>query len=147
MATYFSHDIETDDAGELQFENGDFKIASTKRTFLQALHWMILSSRPDCVEPDAMANLTVYKGRLNTPSTHRAMEAQIRQAAFFQQVADLGDLDVKVTPVSEEAVALTVRMRGQFIEDRPEDLEDSTSGFQVLGYLFPFESGVPQRVT
>ncbi|TXH13798.1 MAG: hypothetical protein E6R03_10675 [Hyphomicrobiaceae bacterium] len=146
MAYYVGHDIETDDAGEVQFENGDIKLASTKRTFLQGLNWMIMSSRTESSVPDAMAHLVVYKGRLNIANVHRSIETSIRQAALYQNLFDPNDLDVRVVPIATDAASLTVKLKGVFLEDRLEDQDDPIVSYQTLGYVFPFESATPERV-
>jgi hypothetical protein len=146
MALYALQDILTDDAGELQFDNGDLLIASVKRSHLQALNWLVMSNRPESTVPDAMANILAYQGSLNIPRTHRAIEASIRRAVIFQGLFDSGDLDVRMTPVSLEDAALTVRMRGQYVEEQEEFRQDQTSTFQTLAYLYPFDNGTPVRI-
>jgi hypothetical protein len=147
MGSYLGHDIETDDAGEIQLENGDLKLASSKRSFLQCLNWIVMTNRSESYTPDAMANLGSYLGSLNIPTTHRGIEAHVRQAVTFQGLFDPNDLFVKVIPVTIDSVSLTVRMAGEYTEDREEDTGDPTVGYQTLGYVFPFDNATPVRVT
>lgn len=146
MGTYLGHDIETDDGGEIQLENGDLKIASTKRSFLQSLNWIVMTNRSESYSQDAVANLGSYLGALNIPSTHRGIEAHVRQAVIFQGLFDPNDLFVKVIPVTIDSVSMTIRMAGEYIEDRDGDDEDPTVGYQTLGYVFPFDNATPSRV-
>lgn len=146
MALYLGHDIETDDGGDVLFENGDLKLASVKRSHLQALNFVVLSNRTDLLEADAAANLSVFNGSQNLPRTHRLIEEYVRRAVDNQRLFQVGDLRVRVVPVEPDAVALTVRMSGTYIEDRDVDREDPALGYEVLAYLYPFGTGLPERI-
>lgn len=147
MALYLAHDVETDDGGDIVLENGDLKLASVKRSHLQALNYIILCNRTDLLEPDAAANLAVFCGAMNLPRTHRLIEEYVRRAVDSQGLFSLGDLRVKVVPIERDAVALTVRMSGTYLEDQDEDREDAVSGWEVLGYMYPFGTGLPERIS
>lgn len=143
MGMYFQQDIEVDDGGELQFDNGDLKIASVKRTHLQALHWAIACNRDDSLVPDATANLGIWFGSLNIARNHRAMEDQIKRAIAIQEVFFVSDVAIRVVPVSETEAAVTAHLLGIFDEPSAE-LEDV--GYANLGYVFPFSTGVLKKV-
>lgn len=143
MGIYFAQDVQVDDGGELQFENGDLKLASVKRSHLQALHWLIASNRNDCIYGDATANLGAWFGRLNINTNHRAMEEQITRAIIAQRIFTPGDVRVAVIPVAENDVAITAHLFGSFQELDPR-LEDD--GYATLAYLFPFGTAVLEKV-
>jgi hypothetical protein len=148
MALYALVDLLTDDAGEIQFEYGDLKVASVKRSHLQALNWLVMTNRSEMVtEPDAAANVGSFQGFLNNGRTHRSVESSIRRAIIFQGLFDPGDLDVRMTPVSLEDAALTVRMRGQYVESDPEERDDPVNTYQTLAYLWPYENTYPVRLS
>jgi hypothetical protein len=147
MGIYALQDIETDDGGELQFENGDLKRASVKRSYLQALNWIIMTNRIEAPVPDAVANIGAYQGSLNIPRTHRSIEASIRRAVSFQNLFAVDDLDVRMTPISLEDAALTVRMKGLYVEEQQQYINDPMDTVQVLGYLHPFENAILRRVS
>lgn len=144
MGVYVRRDIETDDGGELQFENGDLKVASVKRSHLQALNWLIASNRGDTIHGDAVGDLGAWFGRLNIPRNHRSMEEQIRRALLVQGLFSPGDVRLAVIPVSENDAAVTARLFGTFVEPST-DLVDE--GYAVLGYVFPFGTAQLVRVS
>lgn len=146
MAFYLAHDIETDDGGDIVLENGDLKIASVKRSHLQALNFIILSNRTDMLDADAAANLAVFCGAMNLPRTHRMIEEYVRRAVDNQRLFSGGDLQVRVVPIERDAVALTVRMIGTYLEDQEDDRADAASGWETLGYMYPFGTGLPERI-
>jgi len=143
MGAYLTRDIETDDGGELQFENGDLKVASVKRSALQVLNWVIASNRGDTIHGDAVGDLGAWFGRLNIPRNHRAMEEQIRRALLVQGYFSPGDVRVGVVPVGLNEAAVTARLFGNFLEPSA-DLEEE--GYAVLGYVFPFGTAQLRRV-
>lgn len=143
MALYLFRDIEVDDGGELQFENGDLKVASVKRSHLQLLHWVIASNRGDAIVSDAVADLGAWFGRLNIPRNHRAMEEQVRRALFVQGYFVPGDVRVSVVPISETDAAVTAHLFGSF-QEPSTDLEDE--GYASLGYVFPFGTAQLEKV-
>ncbi len=144
MALYIFTDIETDDAGEIQTENGDLKIASTRRSHLQALNWLVLTNKGDVVDGDPVADLGVLQGRLNIAPTHRLGEHQIRRAVIYQELFDPGDLEVKMVPVDSDAAAITIRVNGFYSEKDPDDAEATTH--QILAFYFPFDNATPVPV-
>jgi len=143
MAVYIARDVETDDGGEIQFQNGDLKIASVKRSHLQVLHWLIASNRGDTIHGDAVGDIGAWFGRLNIARNHRAIEEQIRRALLVQGAFSPGDVRVLVVPVSENDAAVTARLFGTFVEAEA-GLEDE--GYAVLGYVFPFGTAQLRRV-
>jgi hypothetical protein len=148
MALYPLVDLLTDDAGEIQFENGDLTLASVKRSYLQALNWLIMTNRRETItDPDAVANIGSFQGFLNNTRTHRNIEASIRRAVIFQGLFDPSDLDVRMTPVSLEDAALTVRMRGQYIENEESERDDPVNTYQTLAYLWEYNNTYPTRLS
>lgn len=143
MGVYITRDIQTDDGGELQFENGDLKVASVKRSALQALNWVIASNRGDTLHGDAVGDLGSWFGRLNIPRNHRAMEDQVRRALLVQGLFTPGDVRVVIVPVDINDAAVTARLFGTFVEPSA-DLEED--GYAVLGYVFPFGTAQLRRV-
>ena len=143
MGAYIARDIETDDGGELQFQNGDLKVASVKRSALQALNWLVASNRGDTLQGDAVADLGSWFGRLNIPRNHRAMEDQMRRAALVQGIFSPGDVQFAVVPVDLNDAAVTARLFGTFVEPDPSLQDD---GYAVLGYVFPFGTAQLRRI-
>lgn len=141
---YVQRDIEVDDGGEIQFENGDLKVASVKRSHIQALHWLVASNRGDVFDGDTVADIGAWFGRLNIERNHRAMEEGCRRAVFEQKLFGPGDVLFAVVPVGPTAAAVTARMFGTFIE--PTGLEDDALP-TFLGYVFTFGTGQLQPVS
>ena len=139
MAIYLTNDIECHDGGELMFENGDLKIATAKRSFMQSLNWLVASNRGDTFDGDSVADLGSFFGNLNIPRTHRNMEANIRRALHFQKAFAPGDVKVKVLPVDLNEVVVTARIFGQFIEETAD--ETNANYDLILAYVFPFGTG------
>lgn len=139
MAIYILQDIETYDGGELLFENGDLKVAETKRSHVQALNWLVASNRGDTIAGDTVADLGSFFGNLNINRTHRNMEANVRRAIFFQQLFAPGDVKVKVIPIDLNEVAVTVRLFGEYVEDTAA--ETNANYESILAYSFPFGTG------
>lgn len=147
MTFYNAHDIETDDAGEIQLENGDLKLASTRRSFLQALNYVIMCRHGEVwTNAEAAGNLEAFIGKMNNARTHRLMEDAVKRAGFFQKLIQPADIFVSVIPVDVNDVALTVRAVGEFYEDFVRDQDLPNAGWQVLGYIYPLGTGQPKRV-
>jgi hypothetical protein len=146
MSVYALTDIETDDGGEISFSNGDLKMATVSRSHTQALNWLIMTNRSEVLWPDSVANIGSFQGSLNIPRTHRAVEAAVRRAVMFQNLFSPDDLDVRMTAVSIEDAALTVRITGIFVETDSDVVQDPTQATHVLAYLYPFNNEVPRRV-
>jgi len=144
MGLYTQSDLETYDGGEIMFEDGDVKLASVKRSHVQALNWLIASNRGDTINGDSLADLGAFFGDLNIPRTHRNMEANIRRALFFQRMFIGGDVTTKIIPIDENEVVVTVRLRGEFAERSADDLE---IGYDtVLAYRFPFGTAKLEKI-
>lgn len=143
MGLYHGRDIETDDAGEIQIENGDLKLGRTRRSYLQALHWLVLSNTGDVNSPETVANLGQYIGSINNALTHRSMEQSVRFAVINQQTFARDDLSIKVVPVDYNTAALTVRMGGHYLLDEDEGVDE---GLQTLAYTIPFSTALPVKV-
>lgn len=142
MAIYIRRDLEVDDGGELQFERGDIKLATTKRSIVQALTYLILTDRGDAMVPEAAGDLGSFFGALNLPRTHRSMEHSVSRAIAEQGLMAPGDVAIRVVPVDIEVAAITARISGTFVE------EDDTVDFEdvLLGYIYPFGVGQPSQV-
>jgi hypothetical protein len=65
---------------------------------------------------------------------------------MFQNLFSPDDLDVRMTAVSIEDAALTVRITGIFVETDSDVVQDPTQATHVLAYLYPFNNEVPRRV-
>jgi len=143
MGYYSVRDIETDDAGEIQVENGDLKLASVKRSHVQALHWLILTNRGEYLWGDSVANLGAYIGSLNVPRTHRAMEMSVIDALTNQGAFFRGDVRIRVVPIDYYEVLVTARMFGDYELQPGEEEEDED---QILGYRYPFGTGLPVKM-
>lgn len=143
MGTYLARDIECDDAGEIQVQDGDLKLASTKRSHIQALHWLILTNRGEGFWGEAVADLGTFNGRLNIPRTHRAMEANILRAMENQRAFHRGDVRIRVVPIDFNEVLVTARMHGTYILQDNEGPEDED---ETLGYRYPFDTGLPVKM-
>lgn len=143
MGYYTLRDVEVDDGGELQVENGDLKLASTKRSHAQAIHWVILTNRGEYMWGDSVANLGAFIGNLNLPRTHRAMEGSTLRALANQSLFFKGDVRIKVVPIDFNEVLITARMFGDY---ELEDGEGSEDEDQLLGYRYPFGTGLPVKV-
>jgi hypothetical protein len=142
---YSQRDIEVDDGGEIQFDGaGDLKVASAKRSHLQALHWLLASNRGDVLLGDTVADLGAWFGRLNVERNHRAMERNISRAIFEQRIFGPGDVQVRVVPVGPNEAAVTARLYGSYIE--PVELADDAWD-TFLGYVFTFGTGQLQPVS
>jgi len=144
MGIYVDRDAEGDDGGELQFDRGDIKRATVKRSTHQTLHWLIASNRGDVIDGDSVSDMGSYLGGLNIPRTHRAMETSIRRALHFQGFFPPGDVQVAVVPVGPNEADVTARIYGVFNE---ETVEDDEVGFDALGYLMPFGTGQLTKVS
>jgi len=143
MGYYIGRDIEVDDAGEIQVEHGALKLARTRRSYLQVLHWLILCNAGDVHDPDTVANLTQYVGDLNVAVTHRRMEDSVRFGVVNQKAFVLEDLRIRVGPVDLNEAALTVRLGGQYFLDEDEGEDE---GLQTLAYEIPFSTALPVKV-
>ena len=136
---YTQQDIEVDDGGEIQFELGDLKVASVKRSHVQALHWLMACNRGDVLNGDTVGDIGAWFGRLNHERNHRLMEDGIRRAVVQQKLFGPGDVQVAVVPVGATQAACTARLFGTFIEPRRDLEDDALPSF--LGYVFTFGTG------
>ena len=141
---YMTRDLETDDGGEIVLENGDLKVASVKRSHIQALNWLLASNRGDVLDGDTVADLGSWFGRLNIDRNHRSMESECRRAISEQKLFGPGDVRLSVVPIGPNVAAVTARMFGTYIE--PIGLEDDALP-TFLGYVFSFGVGQLQRVS
>jgi len=119
-------------------------VATTKRSHVQALNWLLASNRGDAPNGDTVGDLGAYFGSLNIERTHRNMEAQLRRALFFQRLFAPGDVKVKVIPIDLNEVLVTARLFGEYVEDTVE--EQKANYDQILCYIFPFGTAKLQKV-
>lgn len=139
MAFYFAIDIETDDGGEIVLENGDLKLATARRSHLQAVNWSVLTNRPETIHQDAVADLNGYHGRKNVQINRAAMETAIRQALRAQGVVAPSDVFVRVVSVDISKVFIRVEVTGSYVGD---DDTDFVEEHQILSYIYQTDTGV-----
>lgn len=137
MALYLETDVETDDGGEIQLENGDLKVATATRSHLQALNWLVMTDAGEGPGDGPAGNLGSFFGSMNVPRTHRAMEASLRQAVIDQRLFLPNDVSFRLTKVEPSVAFLRVTFLGEFFINEDEG-ETWDGNYQVLSYTFPF---------
>lgn len=138
MALFTLVDIETDDAGEIQVENGDLKLASPRRVAIQMLDFLLKSNFGEYTpEPIVCANFAEFMGDPNLPRTHNLMRQNAFEALRQQKVFQPGDVDLRIEAIDTDKAAVFARMLLQFSEEG-----DSI----VLAYKFPFPDAAIEAV-
>lgn len=139
MSYYSDVDIETDDGGEIILENGDLKLATARRSHIQAVNWSVLTNREETIHVDAVASLLQYHGAHNNARNRGAMELAIRQALMAQRVVAGSDVKARVVSIDINKVFVRVEVFGTFLGD--EDLDMPTE-YQILSYIYQTDTGV-----
>jgi hypothetical protein len=138
MATYFFRDVETDDEGEIQIQNGDFEIATTERTAIQLANWVMLTEFADYLPlPTFGANLGEYLGYPNVARTRLLMRQSARNAFIEQQYFDPTDIRLVVEPIDVNEAGVLLQLLGEF-ELEPDE---ETLGQIILAFRYPFPEG------
>jgi len=144
MAIFAAVDVKTDDAGEIQVERGDIAIATTKRTHLQVLDFLLKTNYSEYTPaPLVAANFEEFIGDPNAPRTHNLMLQNFYEALRLQGVFTPADAAIRIVPIGLNEVAILVRLVGQFSE---ADLDDANTGWQTLAYKYPFPDGTLEQI-
>lgn len=144
MAVHYVRDIETDDEGEIVIERGELKTATTERTAMQLVNWVVLTDFADYTPSPAFgANIVEFIGYPNTIRTHRLMRQSIRDAFRVQGNFTMGDLRVAVEPSDIDEAAIIVHLLGEFTLDTDEE----SIGPVLLAFRFPFPNGQLQQAS
>jgi len=132
-------DIEGTDDGDLVLDQGDLKIATSSRSIMQAVMFLVLTDYGEYTpDPLAAGNLGSFIGSVNRSSIHAKMRGSIRYGLDQQGLIKTSNIGISVTPVSIDQALLTLRMPLVFIEKQQSDILTEPL---VLGFVFPYESG------
>jgi hypothetical protein len=144
MAIFAAVDIETDDAGEIQVENGSIAVASTKRSHIQLLDFTLKTNYSEYTPaPLVAANFEEFIGDPNVSRTHNLMLQNFYEALRLQGIFTPADVAIRIVPIDLSEVAVLVRLSGEFSEANQDDV---TSGWQTLAYRYPFPDGTLEQI-
>lgn len=131
-------DIETDDDGDLVIDpRGDLKVASTRRTAMQAMIFRLRTIIGDYVpDPHLGSDIPKMYGRPNTRHNGSLIASMARRALTVDGRFSANEFTLDVTPISPESVIIVIRLADVFY-DLPEDEKDQT----VLKFLLNYEEG------
>ncbi len=137
------HDIETDDAGEVQPENGDFKMASSRRTAVQLLDFLLKTDLGGYApQPMAGANFGEFIGAHNIARTHNLMTQNAYEAMRFQGVFTQADVFLRIEPIGIYEAAVLAQMSLGFVLSEDEDDNEGI----LLAYRFQYPDGAIELV-
>lgn len=136
---YASHDIETNDDGELVLENGDLSMATTYRSIVQSVLFMAMTDaggyNPD---PQFGSNLGTFFGKLSNTVTWSDMERSLRGGIIQQGVLAGNSYQINVVPVDTETALVMLKLQIATVEDLESDQEPVSITY---GFKFPFLTG------
>lgn len=133
MAFFLLNDLETDDAGELQIQNGDLKLASTRRTAIQMFNFLVLTNHAEYApDPLVAGNLAEFLGAPNIRRTHNLMRQNLMEAVRRQEVFSAQDVQIEIEPIEVDAAGLVAKLTLDF--ETPGDPI-------VLAYSYPYPDG------
>jgi hypothetical protein len=133
MAFFLLRDIETDDAGEIQVQNGDLKLAAPRRTAIQLFHFLMLTNHGEYApDPLVCANLAEFIGAPNIRRTHTLMRLNAMEGVRLQGVFLPQDIRLEIEPIDVDAAGLVAKLALEF--DGPGDPI-------VLAYQYPYPDG------
>lgn len=137
-------DIEATDNGDLVLQDGDFKMATSARSIMQAATFIILTDYGEYMPaPLAAGNLGSFIGQLNNKSTHIKMRSSVQLGLDFQDLIDTSDVAISIVPVSIDTAMVMLKMPLVFVE---KDENDILTEPLILGFIFPYESGTVEQL-
>jgi len=133
MSVFLLQDIETDDAGDVQVQNGDLKLATPRRTAIQMLDWLLKTDLAGYDgAPLVAANFGEFLGAPNISRTHNLMKKNAYEGLKQQGVFPPGDVVIHIEPVDVDTAAVFAQCYSQFaFEGEPI----------TLAYEFPYPDG------
>lgn len=133
MAFFLIQDIETDDAGEIQVQNGDLKLATPRRTAIQMFNWLLLTNHAEYApSPLICANLGEFIGAPNIRRTHNLMRQNAFEGIRLQGVFAPSDIQLMIEPIADDTAGVIAKLSMEF-----EGVGDPI----VLAYQYPYPDG------
>lgn len=139
-------DMEVDDDGDLVVsEQGDIKIADSRRTTLQDIMFRVRTIIGDYV-PDRLlgSNIATMYGAQNTRHNGELIRTMVRRSLLFDARFSSHEIMVDVTPISQESVLVIIMVNGMFpdVEDTEPllvkfELNYETGTIDVIGMQEP----------
>ena len=133
MAFFLIQDIETDDAGEIQVQGGDLKLATPRRTAIQMFNWLMLTNHAEYApDPLVCANLGEFIGSPNIRRTHNLMRQNAFEGIRLQGVFFPSDIQLEIEPIAADAAGVVAKLSLEF---------DTEGDPIVLAYNYPYPDG------
>ena len=106
---YNERDIKFDRDGDMELEDGDFKLATPKETVTQDTFNRVMTNNPDWYRyPDIAANLEDVFGKDNTFDTGQEAINKVETALTKDGRFNSGDLNIDAVPTGKDKLEIFI---------------------------------------
>ena len=106
---YNERDIKFDRDGDVELEDGDFKLATPKETVTQDIFNRVMTNNPDWYRyPDIAANLEDIFGMDNTFETGQEAINKVETALTKDGRFNSGDLNIDAVPTGKDKLEIFI---------------------------------------
>ena len=106
---YNERDIKFDRNGDMELEDGDFKLATPKETVTQDIFNRVMTNNPDWYRyPDIAANLEDIFGMDNTFETGQEAINKVETALTKDGRFNSGDLNIDAVPTGKDKLEIFI---------------------------------------
>lgn len=138
-----SLDVFSFNNGELDFKNGDIKIATNTQSLLNSINFCILTTLGDYKPKlDFGASPETFIGKPNNSENRNYMKMHIDYYLRTQGILDTADYNLQILPVSNHEVAVIMKINIPVFEFDPKAEPMET----IIAYKYDFGNGTLEEV-
>jgi len=102
---YYYQDVKFSKEGDIEVEDGDFKIVSPKQTIEQQIRNRLNTNNPEWLYYDGIgADQEDFRGENNTKKVAQQSSDRIRKALTYDGLISNGDLSVESVPTNAREI-------------------------------------------